>query len=86
MTGRFNASGRNSGNLRQTYYSERRYPDLVFLSTGLIGTIPEPDFARDYVPGQLRKPLPDSDEQQDVVNYSKNLENITRQSSRTQMG
>ena len=61
VTHRSNASRRNSGSLRRVHNVERRNPDVVFSSPGPIGTFPEPDFARDMIPGHVRRPLPDPD-------------------------
>ena len=69
LTCRSNASGRFSGSLRRLQNSERRNPDAVFSSPDPIGTVPEPDFARDMVPGQVRRPPPDPDEQQAIFDY-----------------
>ena len=74
VTRRSNASARTSGSLRRAQNAERRNPDFVFPSPGPIGTVPEPDSSRDMVPGQARRPPPDPDEQQGVLDYSQELD------------
>ena len=58
VTRRSNASRRTFGSLRRSNNAERRNPYAVFSSPGPIGKVPEPDFARDMVPGQVRRLRP----------------------------
>ena len=73
MTHRSNVSGRTSGGLRLTQNTERRKSDAVLDPFGAIGPLPGREFPTRVVPGLARRPPPDPDEQQGLIDYSGDL-------------
>ena len=78
VTSRSNKIGTFSGRLPRAQNAERRNADVVFYSPGPIGTVPDPNFARDMVPGQVRMPVPVLNKQQAVFDYSDHLDHTAQ--------